>query len=70
MHRDLRQVLHATTPRTLVEAANADMFLSLVKLGDTVFATLESARRALAIAFFFLSITTLRKADFAREGWR
>jgi hypothetical protein len=46
------------------------MFLSLVKLGDTVFATLESARRALAIAFFFLSITTLRKADFAREGWR
>ncbi len=63
----MRQVLHATTQRTLVEAAilNADMFLSFVKMGDIVFATLESAIETSSGNYFLLVVNI----NFAQSGF-
>jgi hypothetical protein len=70
MHRGLKQVLHDTTPRTLVAAAilKFDRFFSFV-IEVKVFVTLEGARRDAAMrASFLLAAAAMRATDLTREG--
>jgi isoleucyl-tRNA synthetase len=71
MHRGLKQVLHTTTPWTLIAAAilKFDRSLSFM-IKVKVLVTLEGARRDAAIlaSLFLLVAATMRATDFTREG--